>query len=102
MVRRRSTVPISLSYTTPTLSRPAGGSWGSRPSPVTTALYALSMGSSTVGYAVGAGGVVLRSGNGGLTWARRTTGLPASTTLRSVFAKVHPLHRTVSDGNSEW
>jgi hypothetical protein len=59
-----------------------------RPSPVTTSLYALSMGDASVGYAVGAAGTVVRTANGGVTWVRRTTGLPASTTLRAVFAKV--------------
>jgi len=66
----------------------AGATWGARPSPVTTALFALSMGDASVGYAVGAAGTVVRTGNGGLTWARRATGLPSSTTLRAVFAKV--------------
>ncbi|MCB0879852.1 MAG: hypothetical protein KDC46_12840 [Thermoleophilia bacterium] len=60
-----------------------GGSWTSMPTGVTTNLYDVTYASSQVVWAVGEGGVIIRSTDGGLTWTTQHSTGPA---LRSVTA----------------
>ncbi|HEU4778459.1 MAG TPA: YCF48-related protein, partial [Steroidobacteraceae bacterium] len=52
----------------------AGGSWRQAQVPVSVTLTAVSFPQASQGWAVGHGGVVLHSADGGATWVRQTTG----------------------------
>jgi photosystem II stability/assembly factor-like uncharacterized protein len=59
-----------------------GATWIAKNLPVSGFLYSLNFSSSTVGYAVGFGGTIIKTTDTGETWFRQTS---PSSTLRSVY-----------------
>jgi len=87
----------------------ADGSWETRPSGVKADLFGISFANSKVGWAVGQGGTVLRTTDGGVTWTRMPN--PTSEDLVRVGAisetKVNVITRSgqtlqSSDGGKTW
>lgn len=67
------------------LTSDGGATWSTNPSGSTAHLHAVSLATSTVGWAVGEGGTILKTGDGGLTWTSQPSGV-ASIALFDVFA----------------
>jgi len=87
----------------------ADGSWETRPSGVKADLFGISFANSKVGWAVGQGGTVLQTTDGGVTWTRMPN--PTSEDLVRVGAisetKVNVITRSgqtlqSSDGGKTW
>jgi hypothetical protein len=87
----------------------ADGSWETRPSGVKADLFGISFANSEVGWAVGQGGTVLRTTDGGATWTRMPN--PTSEDLVRVGAisptKVNVITRSgqtlqSTDGGQTW
>ncbi|MCL6692367.1 YCF48-related protein [Pseudomonas sp. R3.Fl] len=78
-------------------SEDEGQSWTQRPSPVQSDLVAVTFPSPMHGWAVGHDGVVLHSGDGGMTWEKQLDGRLA----RELFTHYYEKRGTASDGTSE-
>ncbi len=63
-------------------------SWMQLAAPVSTDLMGVRIVDDTLGYAVGEKGTILKTGDGGKTWIRQTSGLDAQAVLTSVACQV--------------
>jgi photosystem II stability/assembly factor-like uncharacterized protein len=78
----------------------AGTRWRTVPSPVTTALYDVSLDAEGPGWAVGAAGTVLRTEDAGATWSAQQPGVDTDTELNAV--RTLGAERAVAVGGDAW